>query len=394
MAIELARSGFTGDRPRVLVVVHSYRKLAGVELHVHTLARALRDRYQFGIAYPVNEQVHFLNENNLRTILAGAIIPWPQTPFSEPNMTAALVQMVEFFRPDLIHVEHFLNWPIDLLDQVRILGVPTIVGFHDYYAITPQLTLRDLAEPEETVSAAYSQKVFGRDLSSYLKERRQRIDSSLRAASARIAVSPYLQRQLARVFSAPFQIVENGIEEFQPASRVAARGAIRFGYFGNLVPHKGWQTLAQAFGEVRRLHPTAELHVHGWFDRQPAPQPGVTYHGTYQQFELPGRTSQIDVAVIPSEFPETFSLVLSEIWQACLPVVGSDLGALGDRIHDGVNGRKFRAGDRADLTRALCWFCENDDWRSWSLPRPRLAREMADEYSAIYQECRATRPAM
>ncbi len=391
MAIELARSGFNGDRPRVLVLAHCYRTLAGVELHIDTLARALRDRFQFGVAYPVRDQVHFLNENNLRTILPGAVVPWPQTPISEPNRTAALCRIVELFRPDLIHVQHFLNWPIDLLDQVQTFGVPTIVSFHDYYAITPQLTLQDLAEPEETLTAAYSQKTFGRDLSSYLKERRQRIDRSLRNVSARIAVSAFLQRTLARAFAAPIRIVENGIEEFRPAPRVAAQGVIRFGYFGNLVPQKGWQTLIAAFGDVRQLHPGAELHVHGWFDRPPAPQPGVTYYGTYQHFELPGRTAQIDVAVIPSEFPEPFSLVLSEMWQARLPVVGSDLGALGERIVDGVNGKKFRAGDRADLERALSWFIENDDWRSWSLPRPRLAREMADEYAAIYQECRRSR---
>jgi len=43
--------------------------------------------------------------------------------------------------------------------------------------------------------------------------------------------------------------------------------------FGNLVRHKGWHTLVQAFVETRRTHPNAELHVFGWFDRQPQPIP-------------------------------------------------------------------------------------------------------------------------
>ena len=96
MTIELARSAFTGARPRVLLLVHSYRKLAGVELHVHTLARGLRDRYQFGIAYPVNEQVHF-PENN-QNDLPGATLA-PDIHFRAEH-DGGLVQMAGSFAPN------------------------------------------------------------------------------------------------------------------------------------------------------------------------------------------------------------------------------------------------------------------------------------------------------
>ncbi|HEV8062515.1 MAG TPA: glycosyltransferase [Gemmataceae bacterium] len=389
MTTEPAQSVNPPSRPRILFLLHSFGKLTGVELHVHTLARALRDRYHIGLAYPSAGQVHFLDANGAQTVLPGAMIPWPETPASELRMQAAFQRIVELFRPDLIHVQHFLNWPLDVLEQAASFHVPLIVSFHDYYAITPQHTLQGASEPADTFSAAFCQQAFGRDLSGYLQTRRDRLARSLAAATIRVAVSPFLERQLAKIFPTPFRLVEYGIDAFQTAPKKPPKAGLRFGYFGNLVRHKGWQTLIEAFSEMQGLHPGSELHVHGWFGSQPPPRSGVTYHGTYQPQDIPQLAAQIDVAVIPSEFPETYCLVLSEMWQAGLPVLGADIGALGERIQDGVNGKKFRPGDQANLAAVLCWFVENDSWRSWALPRPRQTAEMADDYDALYRECLA-----
>ncbi len=382
----MSSSATPAARPRVLMLVHSFGKLTGVELHVHTLTQALRDRFEFGIAYPVQDQVHFLDAENGKTVLPGASMPWPETPLSQPMLTAAFDLIVAHFRPDLIHIQHFLNWPLDVLEHATNQNVPVVVSLHDYYAITPQHTFQDAAEPEETFGAAFCQKAFGRDLSAYLQERRRHIERGLSRANACIAVSSFLKDRLARIYDLPFRVVEYGIEGFEPHLRQPRAGGLRFGYFGNLVRHKGWHTLVQAFGDIRRIHTSAELHVFGWFDKQPPAQPGVTFHGTYQPGDVPRLAAQVDVAVIPSEYPETYSLVLSEMWQAGLPVLVSNIGALGDRVQEGIDGKKFRPGDVADLAKSLGWFIEHDDWRSWIIPRPRLVDAMAADYDSLYRE--------
>src|SRR4051812_37628188 len=108
VAIAMSSAVAPAVRPRILMLVHSYGKLTGVELHVYTLVTSLRDRYDFGIAFPVHDQVHFIDHRNVKTILAGAPMPWPETPISRPELTAAFEQIVKQFRPDLIHIQHFL----------------------------------------------------------------------------------------------------------------------------------------------------------------------------------------------------------------------------------------------------------------------------------------------
>lgn len=62
--------------------------------------------------------------------------------------------------------------------------------------------------------------------------------------------------------------------------------------------------------------------------------PSVRVHGAYSRPELATRLvdAGVHLAVLPSTKPETFSLVLSEVIAAGVPVIGSDLGALSERI--------------------------------------------------------------
>jgi glycosyltransferase involved in cell wall biosynthesis len=60
----------------------------------------------------------------------------------------------------------------------------------------------------------------------------------------------------------------------------------------------------------------------------------VVLHGTYQREELPALLAEagVDLALLLSPWAETYSYTLSEAWRLGLPVVGSSLGAIGERI--------------------------------------------------------------
>src|SRR5262249_2728233 len=129
----------------------------------------------------------------------------------------------------------------------------------------------------------------------------------------------------------------------------------------------------------------AELHFFGGPIPDVPALEGVLFHGAFRPEDLPRLCAEIDVAVIPSVFPETYCLVLSEVWMGGLPVAASGLGALGERVEEGVSGKKFRPGDPSSIAEALCWFLEQD-WRRWQVPRPRTLDAMLADYDALYQE--------
>jgi glycosyltransferase involved in cell wall biosynthesis len=66
---------------------------------------------------------------------------------------------------------------------------------------------------------------------------------------------------------------------------------------------------------------------------------------------------QVDVVVVPSLWYEAYSFLVSEAFAAGLPVLASRLGALADRVRDGVDGLLLPPGDimawRAAMQRLL-----------------------------------------
>ena len=176
------------------------------------------------------------------------------------------------------------------------------MSFRDFYAVTPLFTMQGADGPEQTFTTAWCRSAFGQDISAYLAERRRLLTASLARARAQIAVSPFLERQLARTFPCPFRVIEYGIRPFTPGPRAGRGGGLQFGCAGALIPQKGWRSVWEAFHEVRRRHPGAELHFHGGPVPDVPAVDGVTFHGAYAPEGLPRLYAGLDIAIIPSLF--------------------------------------------------------------------------------------------
>jgi glycosyltransferase involved in cell wall biosynthesis len=64
----------------------------------------------------------------------------------------------------------------------------------------------------------------------------------------------------------------------------------------------------------------------------------------------------LDVVVVPTLWYETASLIVQEAFAAGVPVVASHIGALQERVEDGVDGRFFPPGDSIKLHNILHQF--------------------------------------
>lgn len=336
------------SQPRLLYLLHQFKHLTGVELHTQMLVDGLADRYDVWVAWPDGGLIRLLHGPDCERTFAADPCPWPVVPVSSPRTNRSLADILEWVRPDIIHVQHFLHWPLGMIDQAVGSGARVLVSFHDHFALSPQYALQGHETPEQTISPDYSRRMFGRDISAHLCERRELLRRSFAQAHALVTVSPYIERKLAAVFPADYRQIEYGIRPFEPFPKVPAlsplqetgletRPTLRFGFLGQQVPMKGTEDLVRAFGEVHRRHPGTELHCYG--GRRADPPPGVTFHDLYQPADLPGICAKLDVGVIPSVFAETYCMVLSEMWLGRLPVAVSDIGALADRVADGVNGK-------------------------------------------------------
>jgi glycosyltransferase involved in cell wall biosynthesis len=206
-----------------------------------------------------------------------------------------------------------------------LAGLPYVVTLHDVRAIDPDCFARSTAgvAPDAGWIA--------------------RCAPILRDAARVIGPSEWL-RDIVRDAYAGIdpQVVANGIDAAAAPATAAVRSPLpaaarTYAIVGAIGEHKGRQTLADVAARIADSDIVGV--VIGYTDTRDEPGwlvPGKLYlHGRYQPAELPALLAAYGCrfAYFPNIVPESFSYVLSEVWQAGLPALVPEVGALGARMH-------------------------------------------------------------
>jgi len=237
-----------------------------------------------------------------------------------------------------------------------------------------------------------------------------------------IAVSRDLEtwlRQRIGVPSRKLHQIYNGVDSVKFAPRrgdrpqhlppgFAAADSLVIGSVGRMVEVKDYPTLIEAFVRLCRQAPThatrLRLVIAGEGPARAECQRRIDAAGLAQQAWLPGERHDIaelmrtfDLFVLPSK-NEGISNTILEALASGLPVLATAVGGNVELIDNGVNGRLVRAGDAADLARALLDYCEAPATIRAHGEAGRRAAEarfsipaMAEAYAAVYDKTLAGR---
>jgi glycosyltransferase involved in cell wall biosynthesis len=389
---------------RILLIVHAELDAAvvgGTEQHVGHLITQLGDRHDFFVLYHARR-----NHLVLEQVLAVRDGRFEKRSFElslEAHSTADwLAVLARAFRLDLIHVHHVLHHEIGpLFEGLRAFAGAKLYSLHDHHPVCANLNLlykntRHCGLPSDpAVCAACIGETHGWSFER-LQAYRAVFKAHLPAFDRVIFPSESLRRTVAAPLGLPPEktlLMAHGSAATQPSTPGAPYegGTLRVAFIGALLPHKGTATLARLIAQNRC--DDVEWHIWG-FPLQPFPTPRhgrVIDHGPYAQSDIVRLLSEarIHVGLLPAICAETFSFTLSEFFAAGLPVIGSSLGAIGDRL------RAQRAGwvvDPEDPDGFLAVIDQlHADPAGWRRLRDgadfsvRPLAEMAQAYDALYQ---------
>ena len=154
-------------------------------------------------------------------------------------------------------------------------------------------------------------------------------------------------------------------------------------FAGRLTPEKGVATLLEAW---KRLPEGRSLTILG--DGQMAPEveraaarhPGIEWLGRKSLDETFALLRRAAFLICPSQWYEAMPRILVDSFAVGTPVLASDLGAMADIVHDGLEGLHFRAGDAEHLAERASWLFEHPDERSKM--RTAARAEYQDRFTA------------
>lgn len=245
-----------------------------------------------------------------------------------------------------LHVEGLAAVPLGSLLTLARSGVRLILSVHDFSLFCPR---PHLLEQPQLRFCGYSRdgERCGRCLvrdwpvpTGFQEARRELARDLLLAAAAVVYPSDFLRRRHLELFPGLPPERQRVIEPSTEAPRPPVERPVRHvAYIGSVQPHKG----ALVFEEVvRRLPaeaaPDLRWSAYGGGDPDLLLRlrrlPRMKVRGYYRAGSLVERLKrdEVDLALLLSVVPESYSLALSECFAAGVPVVAFDHGAIAERV--------------------------------------------------------------
>ncbi len=407
---------------RILQVVHGFppNQKAGVELYTYYLSKILAEKNEVSVFCRAQDfSLPFLTVtkdvvDSIQVTRVVNNVPYPDK-FEMSYKNEGIDQVFKKFlvenRPDIIHFQHFIGLSTGMVLVAQSLGIKTVITLHDFWTLcpsvhllTPRFTICNhddgsrtcladyyLAHPKSVAFiSAHVPKIIGkiisdttkrkigyliRDLSNrfiFWKQRfsneldvrnqwmRHVTDSANKIICHRDFQKDILVRQCILdeqhvLTLAPGVSLPLGAKVVKVPSH-----NVRFGYFGNILPHKGVHILVQAFNAL--LDTNATLSIYGGSSLHPTYAKSVkemisnskiTMHGAYNGDSIPHLLSEIDVVVVPSICLETGPFVLWEALALGIPVIVSDKAGMKETLQKHGGGMLFTFGDVKDLERCM-----------------------------------------
>lgn len=219
----------------------------------------------------------------------------------------------------------------------------------------------------------------------------------LHGAGMRICPSRYVADRFQSAFpDLDFAVIPHGVDMHQlPPAAGKADANLTMGFIGTVIQQKGLLQLLRAMTMVP--DPRLKLRVVGGFHGDPVyhaqirdlakTDPRIELLGEVPPSQVGTVLAGLDLLCLPSQVPESFSLVLNEAAAAGVPALVSDLGAPPERVSS-QSGRVLPANEvRAwadTFSELLADPTILENWRA-NLPLPLCIEEEAFFYESCYR---------
>lgn len=311
----------------------------------------------------------------------------------------------------LLHIRHIAWHSINLPAVAKSMGMGVVYSFHDFYSVCPSLNLLDEnlvhcgGRCTATRDGDCGNSLWPRGSTPPLKHgyvhRWQEIFRGfLRSCDRFITTASSAEKTLRAIYpelDGRVSVIPHGRDfpgALQCASGIRPEEPIRILVPGNIGASKGSELIRQ----VSELYGSTKFEFH-FLGVVAGTLRGVgVQHGPYDRASFGEKVRAIRPAfgVVLSVWPETYCHTLTEMWACGIPVLGIDVGAVGDRIRASGAGwlvppgaspeqvlKAFEGiavdaqGYEERLARVRHWQATEARWND--------TRAMAEQYVSIYE---------
>lgn len=348
---------------RILMVHNYYKTRGGEDIVFENEVKMLREK---------GHKVEVYTKNNLdideMNIISKSTIPfstiWSREAFN------AIKKIIKDFKPDIAHFHN--TFPLispSAYYACREEGIPVVQTLHNYRLICPSANLfRDGSICEMCVNGGLINSVKykcyrGSTVQSatvaYMLKYHNNKNTWKNFIDKYIVLSEFSKKKFAEYEILPLEKIEikpNFLEYDPLTSNDDIKINRVYGLFvGRLDKVKGIKTLLQA---CERLESNEYLYIIGdgdlkeWLKSEIIENDlqNVIFLGRKNFNETLNYIKNANFLVMPSIWYEPFGRTIIEAFACGIPVIGSDIGAVGEIVEDNKTGLLFKAQDYKELS--------------------------------------------
>lgn len=248
-------------------------------------------------------------------------------------------------RIDLVHVHHTMWMPLNIYYSANKLRIPIALSIHDYYYACPVLKMLDMdgqscsresCRENCDVCLKNNKNIDngGRYLKKWYKEHSRAISLCRQiifpSEHARNVLSNYYP-----IIKEKSTVIEHGIVlPVEKSSGNFAHDRLRVAFIGGISDVKGGPIIYDLITQDKKTFDWYLMGGIAYLKLYHLEQENLTKTGWYKRYEIYDllRMYEIDLVCILSTVEETYCYTLSEAVAAGIPVVATNVGALGQRM--------------------------------------------------------------
>ena len=276
---------------------------------------------------------------------------WSAKDFHNSWLTYLYFKILIDFDIDIIHIRHLINHSFDLPYVAKKLDIPVILSFHDFYFICPFYTLLDeninycegkcgnnhenCYVPMDSLEDINSKEI--------IDVWREEVYKMCLNIDYFVTTSQIVKNLFLEVYSSynlfyedNFKIIEHG-RDFPKIKKELYEKPSKNKPIKILCPanHLNVMKGSEIIKNIKKEDEQNLLEFHFLGNCQDNIEEFGINHGTFQRDEFYKKVDEIKPSYIGifSIWPETYCHTLTEAWSCGIPVIGTNIGVIEDRIN-------------------------------------------------------------
>ena len=344
-------TGLMNGRSNLLYLVQAdfredaHDHLGGTQLHVKDMTEVMRGTYNVFVAA---RNVDYLNltaytetsEYTFKFFIGKA----PKyTEFRNKKFAELYGKILDTFRISFVHIHHTKDLTLELYYEAHKRDVPIISTLHDYYTICPSIKMVNchgelcIGDTGKQCCQECQQKNAGLwNGIDYISIWRKEHKAALEMASEIVTPSKSASKIILSYYpelSAKLHVIPHGVRQMKCNIKELS-DQFRIAFIGGISKEKGSYISYQLIKNGPRDVHWFLFGVWGYNELSMLDKSNYTKTGLYERDELPALIEKykIDLICILPIWPETYCYTLSEAIMCGVPVIATNIGALGERM--------------------------------------------------------------